>query len=1147
MGWTDEQLKAIQAEGSVIVSAAAGSGKTAVLTERIARLIAEGTDIDRFLVVTFTRAAAAEMKKRIGDKLREMAEAEGDNPRLMAAAADIGRADISTIDGFCTRVLRRHFQGVGLDPAFAAASEPESQALMAEAMEELIEESLGDEDFDRLMNAFDGERGFTDAAYRLYTFLVAQPDPLNWLKQAAEMSFADEDLDGTPMMEEYLFKAKADVRRYAEELKIWRNRLEEFYSENPQIDIKKRKTHILDAELMGAEEALRQTAYTGYAMSLNAIEFATLTIKDVDEDLKGRVKDARDALKKTIKNQRENDFVKPLSEHAERLKALRPLTRALFVFMEKYFALYADKKRAEGLIDYGDMEHMALTLLRDPAIAREYRNRFDYVFVDEYQDCNPVQNEIFAAVSRENNQFYVGDVKQSIYRFRMAEPALFTDKYDQFTEKGGAMQLSRNFRSATAVIDYVNSLFGRIMTRETGGVDYDGAARLAAGREEKGGAELHILPRALVPEYLEDEAEDELAALAAEEAEALFAAGRIRELVNTPFTDRDGTRRNYRYSDIVILHSAPAKIAEVWVRTLSREGVPAYAEMSGGYFEAIEVQVFLNLLRIIDNPLQDIPLISVLRSPIAGFDTEELIMLRSDNPAESFYGSLSAAAKADTLLGAKAGMFLQRLNKWRADAPLYDLADFMAELMDSSGFEDYVSALPGGPSRRANLEALLENAAAYSRRGQGIGGFLRFMDRAKSSGKMGAARIASANVVRILSIHKSKGLEFPVVLLAGLSKWFNNSDKIANFAMDRDIGLGFRPIKGNLRTANLMHSAVTARLWRHQVAEQMRVLYVALTRASDRLIMIASLKSMEEIEKFPEAITPSVISAAKCYADWILPSALLSPGKNPLRQALGLQNIPGRPEVDIYLHGGVHTEGIGSVLPYEQYMAFREQAIEQGAGIFADRFAWQYPYQAETTLPSKVSVSDLTGNYQEIAEYPAFMRDKALLHPTGRGTAAHTLMEHISIAPHTPESIRAEVERMIAEGILSPAEAEILNVENAAAFFASPLGRRMAASERVERELPFNHRVPARELMDTDTGETILLQGIIDCCFIEDGQWVLIDYKTDFVPRGRAKEAAAKHRRQLSLYRNALAALTGAPVKEMYIHFLGIGESVRVE
>ena len=1147
MGWTDEQLNAIQAKGSAIVSAAAGSGKTAVLTERIARLIAEGTDIDRFLVVTFTRAAAAEMKKRIGDKLREMARAEGEDPRLMAAAADIGRADISTIDGFCTRVLRRHFQGVGLDPAFAAASEPEAQALMAEAMEELIEESLGDEDFDRLMNAFDGEQGFSDAAYRLYDFLSAQPDPLEWLRQAAEMSFADQDLDSTPMMEEYLNKAKAQVRRCYEELKIWRDRLNDFYLENPQIDIKKRKTDILDAELVGAEQVLSQTTYAGYAVCLNAIEFKTLTIKEVDEELKERVKAARDALKKVIKAQRENDFIKPLSEHAQRLKELRPLTMAMLAFMEKYFDLYAEKKRAEGLIDYGDMEHMALTLLRDPAVAKEYKDRFEYVFVDEYQDCNPVQNEIFAAVSREDNQFYVGDVKQSIYRFRMAEPKLFTDKFDQFAPSGGALQLSRNFRSATAVIDYVNALFSRIMTRETGGVDYTGSARLTAGREERGGAELHILPRALTPEYLEDEAEEELELLAAEEAEALFAAGRIRELVSSTFTDRDGTERNYRYSDIVILHSAPAKIAEVWVRTLSREGVPAYAEMSGGYFEAIEVQVFLNLLRIIDNPLQDIPLISVLRSPIGGFDTEELILLRADNPADSFYGSLAAAAKADTLLGVKARMFLARLNKWRADAPLYDLGDFMAELMDSTGFEDYVSALPGGPSRRANLEALLENAAAYSRRGQGIGGFIRFMDRAKGSGKMGAARIASANVVRILSIHKSKGLEFPVVFLAGLSKNFNTADKTAAFAMNRDIGLGIKPIRGNLKTSNLMHSAVTARLWRHQVAEQMRVLYVALTRASDRLIMIASLRDMDDMAKFPEAITPSAISAAKCYSDWILPTALLSPGENPLRQALGMADLPGTPELSIYLHDGVNTEGIGSSLPYEQYKAFREQAVQKGPGVFAGRFAWQYPYRAETSLPSKVSVSDLAGNYQEIAEYPAFMRDKAALRPTGRGTAAHTLMEHIPIASHTAESIRAEVARLVTEGILSPAEAEVVSVKNVAAFFASPLGRRMAASPRVERELPFNHRVSARQLMAADTDETILLQGIIDCCFMEEGQWVLIDYKTDFVPTGKAKEAAAKHRRQLSLYRNALEALTGAKVKEMYIHFLGIGESVRVE
>ncbi|MBQ6703922.1 MAG: UvrD-helicase domain-containing protein, partial [Clostridia bacterium] len=628
MAWTDEQQKAIEAKGSVIVSAAAGSGKTAVLTERIARLIAGGTDIDRFLVVTFTRSAAAEMKKRIADKLREMAEGAADAPRLMQAAADIGRADISTIDAFCARVLRRHFQGAGLDPAFRAAEETEAEALRREAMEELIEESLGDKQFDRLVNAFDGEEGFTEAAFKLYDFLCAQPDPMGWLKAAAEMPFAEDDLETTPMMEEYLARAKAAALRRADMLKVRRDEIADDYPQTAKL---------LEDDIAMVNELVRLTSYTAYAKRLNAMEFPRFAMKGADKELRDHVNGVRTKLRDEIKEQREKYFALPLSAHAQRLRDIRPLTECLYSFMEKYFALYAEKKREEGLIDYADMEHMALKLLRDPAIAKEYRDRFDYVFVDEYQDCNPVQNEIFAALSREDDQFYVGDVKQSIYRFRMAEAALFTEKFDALEKNGGALLLSKNFRSSTAVIDYVNSLFSKIMTRHTGGVDYDVSARLTAGRAEKGGAELHILPRSLAPEYLEDAPEDELSVLAAAEAEALFAAGRIRELVNSTFTDRDGTQRNYRYNDIVVLHSSPASIAEVWVRTLSREGVPAYAEMTGGYFEAIEVQVFLNLLRIIDNPLQDIPLISVLRSPVGGFDTEELILLRTDCPADSFY------------------------------------------------------------------------------------------------------------------------------------------------------------------------------------------------------------------------------------------------------------------------------------------------------------------------------------------------------------------------------------------------------------------------------------------------------------------------------------------------------------------------------
>lgn len=1134
MAWTDEQLKAIQATGAAIVSAAAGSGKTAVLTERIARLIADGTDIDKFLVVTFTRSAAAEMKKRIAAKLTELAENHQDPQRLMAAAAQIGRADISTIDAFCARIVRRHFQGVGLDPAFRAAEEAEAEALRREAMEELIEEKLGEPEFDRLMTGLEGEEKFTAAAFKLYDFLCAQPDPLGWLKAAGTPDISDH----SPAIEEYLFAAKEKLLRRAAIIEARREEIRADYPETAQM---------LDEDIGAVEGLIKQDTYASYASALNNIEFRRFAMKGADKYLREYINSPRKKLKEAIKEQQEKDFAKPLSLHMERIAALKPITDTLYSFMESYFALYGEKKRQEGLIDYSDMEHMALALLRDPAIAKEYRDRFSYVFVDEYQDCNPVQNEIFAALSREEDQFFVGDVKQSIYRFRMAEPALFTEKFDRLARRGGALLLSKNFRSATAVTDYVNSLFSRIMTRDTGGVDYDGSTRLVSGREQRGGAELHILPRSLAPEYLDDIPDEESQSLlAAAEAEAVFAAGRIRELVNSTFTDRDGVERNYKYSDIVVLHSAPSSVAEVWVRTLSREGVPAYAEMSGGYFEAIEVQVFLNLLRIIDNPQQDIPLLSVLRSPIGGFDTEELILLRTEDRDGGFYRALQTAADKDTLLGAKAKSFLTRLNKWRNDAPLYDLVDFMAGLMDSTGFEDYASALPGGPSRRGNLEALLENAAAYGRRGQGIAGFLRFMDRAKSSGTVGAPRIASANVVRIMSIHKSKGLEFPVVILAGISRQFNDNDKKAHLAMDRELGIGIRPVRGNLRLMNIQHAAVTARLWRHQVAEQMRVLYVALTRASDRLIMIASLKDMDLMDSFSAPLTPAVISAARSYAHWILPAALLSPGENPLRDLMGMGYIEGEPDVDIHIHEGVHTEGAGALLPRERYLAIKARAMEQGSGIFEERFAWSYPYSADAALPSKVSVSDLAGNYPEIAEYPAFLRDRAALRPVGRGTSAHTLMEHMTISSHTVDSIRQEIARLVDEDILTGTEAETISVERILSFFDSPLGRRMAASSRVERELPFNHRVSGRELLGADTDETVLLQGIIDCCFLEDGQWVLIDYKTDFVPKGRAKETASKHRRQLTLYKNALSALTGAEVKEMYIHFLSTGESVRM-
>ena len=1141
--WTAEQRRAIETPGSLIVSAAAGSGKTAVLTERIARHILEGASPDDLLVVTFTRAAAAEMKKRIGDRLSALAaQQQGDEAaRLYAAAEGIGRANISTIDGFCSHVLRRHFDIAGLDPAFRAGEEAENLALRQEALEELMERYYAQKGFSDLVDAFGEEAEFSAQFLRLYEFIMAQPEPMEWLRGAIDKyDIAEDALPLCPAAEEYLKGLKVRLGAYMDILRSRRDEIAEDYPKTAAI---------LDDDLTQLGGALLQKSLRGYANQLSACAFATFSMRGAEKSYSEYVKKPRDDMKKEVKKHIALSG-KPTGRQAKLLAGIKPLLDMLYSFTGDFIALYSEKKEQAGIIDYADMEHIALRLLRLPAVAREYRDRFSFVFIDEYQDCSPLQNALFSALARPDNLFIVGDVKQSIYGFRMAEPAMFTERIDEFSRRDAALHLSANFRSSNEVIEGVNSIFTPIMTRETGGVDYDETARLVHGRRDAspGGTELHVISRSasLDPGDAADENAEEQ--LLAAEAEALFAAGRIRELLGESFTDRKGNTRNYKYSDIVILHSSPKNVAEAWVRTLSREGIPVYAELTGGYFDAIEVQIFLNLLAIIDNPLQDIPLISVLRSPIGGFSTEELITLRADCREGLFYEALKAGADKDTPLGHKAGGFLDRLKRWRAQGELYDITELIAMLLEDTGFENYVSALPGGQSRRANLEALIKNAGIYSNSGHGIRGFLRFMEKARSGDSLGAAQIASANVVRLISIHKSKGLEFPAVILGGLSVNFNKKSRSSVLVLDSSLGIGLKAARGSSRELNLYHSAIAERIWRREISERMRLLYVAMTRASEKLIMLCSFRDVEKglaAGRIP--VTPNTCAGAERFADWILPVLFSSPSGNPLREYLGMPPLGGHKTILCSVHPTLQISALGAALPREEYLAFTRQAVEDGPGEYAELFAWRYPYGADTVLPSKISVSQLIGNLPELGQYPDFMRDSMAERAVSRGTAAHKLMEHLPIAKHTFASVNACLKELTDRGILTKKEAEGIYAANIVDFFSKGLGSRMLASPRVERELAFNHRVKANSIFDADTEETLLLQGIIDCCFIEGGKWVLMDYKTDYVPKGRAKEVAMSHAKQLRLYKSALEELTGIPVKECWIHLLSTGESVLVQ
>ncbi|MDR0840895.1 MAG: UvrD-helicase domain-containing protein [Christensenellaceae bacterium] len=1151
MQWTPAQRRAIEAGGNLLVSAAAGSGKTAVLTERIARLVCEGCDIDALLVVTFTRAAAAEMKKRIAARLCALAEEAEDtalSARLLHAAAGMGRANISTIDAFCTHVLKRHFHTAGLDPAFRAAEEAEAEALRAQTMDTLLEESYAAPSFQALVELFPSEEAFIENVFRLYAFLCAQPNREGWLQTAIEAyALPEAELAQAPALRAYVEAAQRAVAARVDALSTLRDAAAEAgYTTVAQT---------LDAELAQLRALLLPAEYAVYAARLASVGFGRLTWpRGTAEGEKDAIKAARTAVKELVKEQ-SAAFQTPLGEHAALLHALHPHMRALGDFMLRFDALYAEAKREAGLIDYADMEHLALMLLQNAAIAAEYQTKFRYVFVDEYQDINPVQECILNALRREDNLFLVGDVKQSIYRFRMAEPGIFMEKRRAFAgEAGENIDLNANFRSADAVIGTVNAVFSQAMHEEVGGIAYDADAALAKGRADAliGRAELHIIEQQAQPAADSKDDDQEAGALTqlqAAEAEARVAAARIRSLVGEPYADpRTGAVRPLRYSDIVVLHGAPKRVAELWVQTLAREGVPAFAEVTGGYFDAVEVQVLLNLLRLLDNRRQDIPLLSVLRSPIGGWETEELISLRADYPALSCYESLLACAAYDTPLGAKAAGFLQKLEAWQNQAALRALPDLVALLLSSTGYARFVRALPGGAARKGNLDALVQSAETYARSGHGLAGFLRFMDRIKDTGRMGTAQVGSADVVRVLSIHKSKGLEFPVVILAGLHRQFNAADRHAELVMDAALGLGIKPILRNTRRATLYHAGIAAQGWLMNVAEQTRVLYVGMTRAADQLILLCAVRDIDAaLKKHIVPLSPARSAAATRFSDWVLGSALHMPAGNAARERLGLLPLMGEPALQVYLHEGVRKGGQSGVLPQEAYRAFTIRKKEGDPRLEA-ALRWQYSHLEDTRLPSRVSVSGLSGEAPALPQYPAFLQDKLPPDAAERGTAAHLLLQRVPFAPHDAQTLRAEVEALVQTGALTRAQASTIYLPGILKFFAGGIWSRALAAARRERELEFNCRLPACAVLPgVQSNETVLLQGVIDCCFMEEGQWVLLDYKTDFVPPGaNAARVARRHARQLELYALSLERMTGCAVKEKYIVLLRTGEVVEI-
>ena len=1093
MIFTTAQQHAIDHNGNLIVSAAAGAGKTSVLSERVFRLVGEGMSVDRMLILTFTRAAAGEMKARITKRLLKAASED----RARAAyfreqAAAVPNANISTIDAFCSKIVFRHFFCAGLSPSCKTLDETEAEVLRSETRNAVLDDFAQNraEEYRTLIIAFSDEPSLIDAMQSAERFLCAQPDPNGWLSKA-ESDLRDPEA----------LKQQLRITLKTDQVLLERHLLELDRQAALLPPACEKVLSLVSQLLVHGRGALMQNDIESYAAALSGMLGVTGSLswpKEYTAEDKAGVADAKSDLLKLAKEQLARCAV-PFDEWLRREREAEPVLSAFFALMHAYLEAFAAAKRAQNALDFSDLEHMTIEILKDDEIAAEYRARFSAVIVDEYQDSNRVQEAILNRIAPKNSFFFVGDVKQSIYRFRMAEPELFLEKTRDFHGAAGErIDLGHNFRSGKAVIDTVNAVFETIMHTSIAGIEYDARARLIQGaiNAPDGKAELHLFSREADPddgESLEDA-----------EAEARFAARTILSRMEAPIRDGDVTRP-CRFDDFAILLRSK-KYARVWTQTLSAMGVPCYAQMEGGYFDAIEVKLMMSLLAVLDNRRQDIPLLALLRSPFFGFSDEDLIRIRTDVRRAPLLDCLLAARSRE----AKVDAFFRTLEAWQALSRRLPLGDLLETILDDSHLREQMGVLIGGEQRTANLDALVSEARSYDAAGlSGIHGFLRFMDNAKETQRLGAASTVTANVVRIMTIHASKGLEFPFVFLGALGTRFNRQDETKALVTDARLGVGLRysdrfGVRHETAARTNVIRAISDASW----AEELRVLYVGMTRAKQELYLLGSLTNAEKrIDTLPQ---PTPLSIRKC-SDALRLVMLSLNGRLPFK-------LHKKSEFSDATNG-IPVGGIPKPTDAER------EALER-------RFAWRYPTPVRNDFPEKTSVTALEQTGKPSFDEPAFETGYDVLEA---GSAVHRVLERMPL--RDPERLRAYLD---GENALSAFHRRAIE-----RFAASPLFSRMAASGRVEREWSFVCPFPARELTDTDSDEPVLLQGVIDACFVEDGGWVLLDYKTDRV-EGDPAVYARKHEKQVALYARVLERLTGMPVRETYIVLLGANAEVRL-
>lgn len=1220
--WTDEQIKAIETKGNnLLVSAAAGAGKTAVLVERIMRKITDKDhpmDINRLLTVTFTNAAASEMKERVKNRLYDLLESDPENALFQRQFALIEKANITTVHSFCSKIVRENFHLLKLDSDFRLAETSETSMIFDETLDRLFEKLYTNEilpGFTVLVDTYGygkDDRRLKELVKTMYEFTRSCPDTVGTLEKAVgeynvsteEFEFsktvwgkiligdAKDNLDYIKMEMEGLVKDLADLPVFRSDEEILKT------------DIKSVSTvtNFLDRI---AEGSIR---WDELPTVCDSVSFARLKpIKgEFDESIHEQVKKTRQIAK---------DLLSALSKRAadwsndricevmnKQYPVLKTLCETVRLLEDEFFKA----KKSRSVLDFSDLEHLALKILYKKTeaglvpsdIAREYSEKFDEILIDEYQDSNYVQEAILTSVSgKKKNIFMVGDVKQSIYRFRQSMPILFLEKFAAYSQKetpdsdspGILVKLYKNFRSDLCVIEGVNRIFERIMTGGIFEINYTDEEKLILGLEEndqiddQNRTEIVVVDTSRLGELFQDE-EKPMNCI----PEARTIAKIIRQMVDSGFEIKDTKKnetRKVQYNDFAVLTRVKSNWAQPFTDEMVKCGVPAYCDAGGGYYESIEVNTILALLRIIDNPLQDIYMASVLLSPIGDFTKEELAKIRLIDREKNIYHALTESIMSNSDPGTvqKAGAFCAKLNRWRELAGEIPVDELIWHLYVETGYLDYVTALPEGTKRNGNLKLLYEKAKTLKNMGwNGVYQFIRYIDKSILSEKDSPGIVTlgdNENVVRVMTIHKSKGLEFPVVFVAGCGKGFNLRTESSQVVMHHKNGIGadFTDPKLRYSCNTLQKEALLIKHREESLAEEMRVLYVAGTRARNKLFFVGCSKNLQglidqcrlleklNIRRIPQAF----LAKSRTFLEWILLGIWKNPSVNQQDGSLIFYDFP-------FYRLRIEQPFIPEPVEEENIEQSEEPDVENSVmERVKELLDWEYPYSDYAKVPAKVSVTELkrldknVPDDEEtllIEDDPSFKEPVFLMEENryvNYGNVVHYIYQHIDVEKlrQNPDHevvvmvIEDLIQDMVRQGVIKPEQKEVLQSRRLASFFETKPGREWLTCDEYRREMPFYLRLDPAEyyavkgerLCDTCEGMApVLLQGIIDLWYVKDNEITVVDYKTDRIFDDVTETFRERYGVQLSLYKKALEKITGKKVKKTYIYAVSMMKLISI-